>query len=122
MQSSTRGQHDLQKWVFGRGGPKLRNHGHGDSMTNAAQWGRVDENYLTRKLVKSQSPYLTTPQNMTEFWFAAPTLTQVLDSVIFGGGQLRTKVLFWILAHKEIRGGKKAETPFNDQFVNYSPL
>jgi hypothetical protein len=58
---------------------------------------------------------------MAESEWAGPKLTQVLDSVIFGGGQLRTKVLFWILAHKEIRGGKKAETPFNDQFVNYSP-
>ena len=62
---------------------------------------------------------------MAESEFAAPKLTQVLDSVIFRG--LRTQGTqgglrgdsgdsgdsgLRILAHKEIRGDKKAETPF----------
>ena len=65
---------------------------------------------------------------MAESGLAGPKLTQVLDFVIFGGGQFRTLVFFWILAHKEIRGDKKAETPFMVNlstflhFVYFSPL
>ena len=55
---------------------------------------------------------------MAESEFAAPKLTQVLDS---WGWPVQDSGLR-ILAHKEIRGEKEAETPFNDQFVNYSPL
>lgn len=45
---------------------------------------------------------------MAESEFAAPKLTQVLDSVILGVASSGLR----ILAHKEIRGDKKAETPF----------
>ena len=57
--------------------------GHGDSMTNSAQWGRVGENCVAvdqHYLVSFKLPFLTYQSNIRELW--------VVPQVLIGSGSV----------------------------------
>ena len=83
--SSTRGLHDLRKWVF-RDGTDRHTHrhtnGHGDSMTNSAQWGRVGENPAYGRQSISRPMRIVAPipkrTEMNDFFWGGPILSNLI--------------------------------------------